>query len=179
MKYGFCRSKVWQPERGQQATEYHLHLWKTPCCCRGIVAHYVHYSVHVPVFVIIQMRRSKLQESIRLFALLRECDEVESWIREKVLERILASGTGTGLRLTSQCLFRRQSWRQRRKDPWKRRWTPCRRNMMWAVTVGVLNWELHLPSMHSFYESSFNMEMEAVMEGQEPWPSNQTKPCLA
>ena len=31
-----------------------------------------------------ELRRKALEEAIRLFALFRECDEVEVWIREKV-----------------------------------------------------------------------------------------------
>lgn len=31
-----------------------------------------------------ELRRKALEEAIRLFGLIRECDEVEMWIREKV-----------------------------------------------------------------------------------------------
>ena len=34
----------------------------------------------------LQVRRAKLLDSIRLFSLFRECDEVESWIKERVMQ---------------------------------------------------------------------------------------------
>ena len=55
-----------------------VHAWVWFCVC----------SMHFPLDTlhpsILQLRRTKLDDTIRQFGLFRECDEVESWIKEKV-----------------------------------------------------------------------------------------------
>ena len=55
----------------------------------------------------LQVRRTKLDDTIRQFGLFRECDEVESWIKEKVCSYtrwsfVLVHNMGTSLK--KQCL---------------------------------------------------------------------------
>jgi len=50
------------------------------CVC-ACLSPFPHTAYHSPP---LQARRRKLGDSIRQFALFRECDEVESWINERV-----------------------------------------------------------------------------------------------
>ena len=58
------------------------HLLCLACVCRRMCVFTECASVHVSV--IVQARHKRLGDSVKQFGLFRECDDVESWISEKV-----------------------------------------------------------------------------------------------